>query len=458
MAESYILSVSGATAIIKDRLDDLPRMTVEGEVSNLRPPNASGHLYFTLGDEAAKLNVTFFSFRQKVQGEVPRFENGGKVRVTGRISLYAPHGSYQLNAEHLEACDGTGELLLRFETLKRRLFAEGLCDPSRKRPLSRLPRRVGIVTAPTGAAVRDILNILGRRYPNLHIFLVPCRVQGPEATEEIARAIETLNAHFGSDSSEPLDAMIVGRGGGSLEDLWCFNEERVARAVAASRIPVISAVGHEPDVAITDFVADLRAPTPSAAAELICGRKEDFEKALLDAKERLLKALRVGYAEARNAVRRHEGSALFRDPLHYLETRAQHTDALEARLGHALERVVAGARQRTVNAQLALERAGAAAFPRAAQRVADRSACLGFALRRAADTAAAHLSTAAARLAAYNPYAVLARGYSLTTDAQGHLLTDVRQVRPGDALTIRLSKGSLTASVATMAEADEFVP
>lgn len=443
MAEPHILSVSGATAIIKDRLDDLPRMTVEGEVSNLRPPNASGHLYFTLGDDSAKLNVTFFSFRQKEQGAVPRFENGGKVRVTGRINLYAPHGSYQLNAERLEACGGTGELLLRFEALKRKLFAEGLCDPARKRPLPRLPRRVGIVTAPTGAAVRDILNILARRFPNLHIILAPCRVQGPEATEEIARAIELLNAHFGPDSAEPMDAMIVGRGGGSLEDLWCFNEERVARAVVASRIPVISAVGHEPDVAITDFVADLRAPTPSAAAELICGRKEEFEKALHDAKDRLLKAMRVGYAEARNAVRRHEGSALFRDPLHCLENRAQRTDALEARLTHALEAATAAARQRLAAAHLALERAGATAFPKAAQRVADRAARLAFALRRGADAAAARLETAAARLNAYNPYAVLARGYSLTTDAQGRVLTSPANVRPGDRLTIRLSEGSL---------------
>lgn len=443
MAEPHILSVSGATAIIKDRLDDLPRMTVEGEVSNLRPPNASGHLYFTLGDDSAKLNVTFFSFRQKEQGAVPRFENGGKVRVTGRINLYAPHGSYQLNAERLEACGGTGELLLRFEALKRKLFAEGLCDPARKRPLPRLPRRVGIVTAPTGAAVRDILNILARRFPNLHIILAPCRVQGPEATEEIARAIELLNAHFGPASPEPMDAMIVGRGGGSLEDLWCFNEERVARAVVASRIPVISAVGHEPDVAITDFVADLRAPTPSAAAELICGRKEEFEKALLDAKDRLLKAMRVGYAEARNAVRRHEGSALFRDPLHCLENRAQRTDALEARLAHALEAATAAAHQRLAAAHLALERAGADAFPKAAQRVADRAARLAFALRRGADAAAARLETAAARLDAYNPYAVLARGYSLTTDAQGRVLTSPANVHPGDRLTIRLSEGSL---------------
>ena len=341
MPEPAILSVSGATAIIKDRLDDLPRMTVEGEVSNLRPPNASGHLYFTLGDAAARLNVTFFAFRQKAQGAVPPFANGGKVRVTGKISLYAPHGSYQLNAERLELAEGPGDLLQRFEALKRKLFAEGLCDPARKRPLPRLPRRVGIVTAPTGAAIRDILNILGRRYPNLHILIAPCRVQGPEAAAEIAAAVALLNRAFGPGSPEPLDALIVGRGGGSLEDLWPFNEEVVARAVAASKIPVISAVGHEPDVAITDFVADLRAPTPSAAAELLCGRKEDFERALADAKGRLLKALRVAWAAARAELRRHEASALFRDPLHYLENRAQRLDAQEARLSRALEGALA---------------------------------------------------------------------------------------------------------------------
>ena len=343
MPPPAILSVSGATAIIKDRLDDLPRMTVEGEVSNLRPPNASGHLYFTLGDAAARLNVTFFAFRQKAQGAVPPFANGGKVRVTGRISLYAPHGSYQLNAERLELAEGPGDLLQRFEALKCKLFAEGLCDPARKRPLPRLPRRVGVVTAPTGAAIRDILNVLGRRYPNLHILIAPCRVQGPEAAAEIAAAVALLNRAFGPGSPEPLDAMIVGRGGGSLEDLWPFNEEVVARAVAASGIPVISAVGHEPDVAITDFVADLRAPTPSAAAELICGRKEDFERALADARERLLKALRVAWAAARADLRRHASSALFRDPLHYLENRAQRLDAQEARLSRSLEGVLGAA-------------------------------------------------------------------------------------------------------------------
>ncbi len=448
MPPSAILSVSGATAIIKDRLDDLPRMTVEGEVSNLRPPNASGHLYFTLGDAAARLNVTFFAFRQKAQGAVPPFANGGKVRVTGRISLYAPHGSYQLNAERLELAEGPGDLLQRFEALKRKLFAEGLCDPARKRPLPRLPRRVGVVTAPTGAAIRDILNVLGRRYPNLHILIAPCRVQGPEAAAEIAAAVALLNRAFGPGSPEPLDAMIVGRGGGSLEDLWPFNEEVVARAVAASGIPVISAVGHEPDVAITDFVADLRAPTPSAAAELICGRKEDFERALADARERLLKALRVAWAAARADLRRHASSALFRDPLHYLENRAQRLDAQEARLSRSLEGALGAAQRRLSARELALERAGAAAFPRAQRRLADRAQRLGFALTQALDRRAAALAARAAKLGALDPFAVLRRGYALAADAAGRVLTDPAQARPGDRLTLTLAKGTLAATVA----------
>ena len=447
MPEPAILSVSGATAIIKDRLDDLPRMTVEGEVSNLRPPNASGHLYFTLGDAAARLNVTFFAFRQKAQGAVPPFANGGKVRVTGKISLYAPHGSYQLNAERLELAEGPGDLLQRFEALKRKLFAEGLCDPARKRPLPCLPRRVGIVTAPTGAAIRDILNILGRRYPNLHILIAPCRVQGPEAAAEIAAAVALLNRAFGPGSPEPLDALIVGRGGGSLEDLWPFNEEAVARAVAASKIPVISAVGHEPDVAITDFVADLRAPTPSAAAELLCGRKEDFERALADAKGRLLKALRVAWAAARAELRRHEASALFRDPLHYLENRAQRLDAQEARLSRALEGALAAAQRRAAAGELALERAGARALPRAQRRLADRAQRLAFALAQGLDRRGAALAERAAKLEALNPFAVLRRGYALATGADGHLLTDPAQTRPGDPLTLTLAKGALRATV-----------
>lgn len=451
MPTPIIRSVSEVTAIIKDRLDDLIPFTVEGEVSNLRPPNASGHLYFSLSDASAKLNAAFFAFRRKAQGDAPEFNNGDKIRATGKITVYAPHGSYHLNVERVERCDGTGELLMRFETLKRKLFAEGLCEASRKRPLPLLPKRVGIVTAPTGAAIRDILNILSRRFPDLHIIVAPCRVQGPDAAAEIAAAIALLNRHFApGNSEEPMDAMIVGRGGGSLEELWCFNEECVARAVAASAIPVISAVGHEPDVAITDFVADLRAPTPSAAAELLCGRKEDFLRKLTDCRERLLKIMRVSFIDARNRVRHYEASALFRDPLHLLERHAQSTDAREDQLKFALERTLAETREGLIRRQHLLDQVGQAVFPRAREALMMTATRMETALNTSLNEAAGRLIRHTATLKALDPGNVLKRGYALVTTAEGTLLSRAEEATPGESLHVRLAKGALDVTVETI--------
>lgn len=423
-------------------------MTMEGEVSNFRPPNASGHLYFSLSDATAKINVAFFAYRQRLQGKIPTFTNGDKVRVQGSIALYAPNGSYHFNVEHLEICDGTGELLLRFEKLKRQLFAEGLCDASRKRPLPQLPKRIGIVTAPTGAAIRDILNILSRRFPNLHIIIAPCRVQGADAAKEITAAIRLLNRHFapGSGTKEPMDAMIVGRGGGSLEELWCFNEECVARAVAESSIPVISAVGHEPDIAITDFVADLRAPTPSAAAELICGRKEDFVQHLSIAGERLIKALRVRFVEARNHVRHIESSALFRDPIHLLEKHAQSVDARDNRLTFAMEAILSQVHHRHQRQQFTFEHCGVTLFSRARERLEHLRLRMESALQDAHASASERLVSQTATLKAVDPTAVLNRGYALITDEDGTLVTDAEGLAPGDHLRIRLAKAVISAT------------
>jgi len=442
-----IFSVSGVTAIIKDRLSGLRAFTVEGEVSNCRLNAQSGHLYFTLGDDRAKLNALYLSYARQLQKDFPAFSDGAKVRATGKISVYEPSGTYRLLVSRVELCDGVGDLLRRFEALKQKLFAEGLCDPKRKRPLPTVPRRVGIVTAPGGAAIRDILNVLGRRFPNLHILLSPCRVQGAGAEEEIARAIRLLNTHFGPGSAEPLDAMIVGRGGGSLEDLWCFNEEVVARAVASSAIPVISAVGHEPDIAITDFVADLRAPTPSAAAELLCGRKEDFEATLTKTKDRLLDLMRRAYADARNDLRRHQHSALFRDPALLLATCAQHTDGLGNRLDAALAQDLARRQHQIAQLQLRAERLGQTFFPEHLRRLDDTAAKMNFALARRLDRAAAALAQFNAKLDAYNPYAVLARGYTLVTSENGHVVTDAAKLQTGDTLTLRFAQGSRQAAV-----------
>jgi exodeoxyribonuclease VII large subunit len=241
--------------------------------------------------------------------------------------------------------------------------------------------------------------------------------------------------------------MIVGRGGGSLEELWPFNEEIVARAVVASRIPVISAVGHEPDVAITDFVADLRAPTPSAAAELICGRKEDFERQLADKRERLIKALRVSYAESRNRVQRYEASVLFRDPSRMLERYALQIDALEDRLGFAQTRLLAEAQRQVREAQLRLEQAGNVLFLKARQALSVSSNRLEMALQRSTAQLSAHLNSQMATLKAVDPTAVLKRGYALVSDAEGHIVTDAADVANGDPLTIRLAASTLTATV-----------
>lgn len=447
-----VCSVSEVTAAIKDRLDDMPRYMVEGEVANLRPPNTSGHLYFSLSDETAKLSAAFFAHWQRRQPDLPPFQNGDKVRVTGKLSLYPPSGSYHLIVEHLERADGAGELKARFDALKKKLFAEGLCEPSRKRSLPLLPKRIGIVTAPSGAAIRDILNILNRRFPNLHIILSPCRVQGTEAVEEIATAIERLNRHFGPESDEPLDAMIVGRGGGSLEDLWCFNEERVARAVAASRIPTISAVGHEPDIAITDFVADLRAPTPSAAAELICGCKEDLEKRLHQSKDRLLIAMRTSYANARTRIRYYESSALFRDPMHTLELRSQKIDLLEHRLSNVCQRCLAHHQQKLTDLAMRFESIGMQHFSGTHRKLDLILTQMAHLVTRTLDRAQSELREKASKLQAYNPFNVLKRGYALTTNAKGEVITEASQAAPGEALSIRLHHGRIEASVTKTSE------
>jgi exodeoxyribonuclease VII large subunit len=248
-----IYRVTELTRRIKAVLEDeVGTVWVEGEVSNAKLMT-NGHLYFTLKDETSQLTAAFFRFQQS--GARVEVKDGAKLRALGRITVYEPRGQYQLIVQKLEAA-GQGSLQEAFEKLKGKLNQEGLFDSARKRPLPRLPRHIGIVTSPTGAAIRDMLQILGRRFPNLHIVVAPVRVQGEGAAEEIAAALDLLNQRA------DLDVLIVGRGGGSLEDLWAFNEEAVARALARSRLPVISAVGHEIDFTISDFVADVRAPHP----------------------------------------------------------------------------------------------------------------------------------------------------------------------------------------------------
>src|SRR6202030_2317935 len=292
--ERKIWSVAELTARISGVLStQFSNLWVEGEVSNYRPAQ-SGHLYFTLKD--AKAQVKCVCFRTQAMRLKFRPEDGLKLIVRGSIGVYEPRGEYQIYVEHIEP-SGVGALQLAFDQLKKRLDAEGLFDEARKKPLPMLPRRIGVVTSPRGAAVRDIIRILRRRFPNLHLIVYPVRVQGDGAAEDIVAALKYFNR------KQLVDVILVARGGGSIEDLWAFNEESVARAIAACTIPVISGVGHESDFTIADFVADVRASTPSAAAELVVRSRQEFDRHLAQLRSKVAQRMRYLLLEAHHRLR-----------------------------------------------------------------------------------------------------------------------------------------------------------
>lgn len=451
-----VYSVAEITRLVKQTLEDeVGRVWVEGEISNFRR-QSSGHCYFTLKDERAQLSAVLFAGAGR--GVAAPLADGLQVRLLGDLTVYEARGQYQLIVRQVEA-GGTGALLARFEALKRKLQGEGLFEAARKRALPLLPRRVGIVTSPTGAAIRDILNITTRRFPNLHVLLAPVRVQGAGAAEEIAAAVDRLNALSAAAAAgepgplpETLDVLIVGRGGGSLEDLWCFNEECVARAIARSAIPVIAAVGHEIDFTIADFVADVRAPTPSAAAELVVGRKEDFEQMLRVQSRTLRQAMRQRLTEVRGRLSAARGSHVFHAPRHALERAAQTLDAMELRLKQAAVRAGEGKRRRVdaCRNRFLLVRGSRM------QRVEGRIDALR---RRLAAAAPANLhrrrqalDALARQLRALSPTAVLERGFSLTRSADGALVRSVRQAPPGARIRTQVVDGTFEAVVETLDE------
>jgi exodeoxyribonuclease VII large subunit len=419
---------------------------VEGEISNLRQPS-SGHAYFTLKDDAAQLRAVLFRNR----GRRVRFdlEDGLKVLAFGGLDVYAARGEYQLVVELLEP-RGVGALQVAFEQLKRRLEAEGLFDQARKRSLPTFPRTIGIVTSPTGAAIRDMLHVIGRRFGGVRVLLAPVRVQGEEAPGEIVAALHLLA------EVPDLDVVIVGRGGGSIEDLWAFNDERVARAIAACRVPVVSAVGHETDFTIADFVADLRAPTPSAAAELVVREKTQV------ARQVALAWVRLGQAMAGQVARRRERlEALGRRRVLTEPGRALRD--LHRRLDDAAGRLRAAMRDRHRGAahRLALAR-GTLSSLHPLARIAHGRAVLEQLQGRLA-AAASHrarvsrhrLGAAAGRLESLSPLAVLGRGYSLTRLADGTIVRRAGQVAPGAAIEVLLHEGALGATVIEVRERDE---
>jgi exodeoxyribonuclease VII large subunit len=479
-----VWKVSELTQRIGDLLEGyFPDVWVEGEVSNYRPAQ-SGHLYFTLKDSRAQIRCV--CFRDQLRGIKFRPDNGLQVTVRGALGVYEARGEYQVYVSHIEPV-GLGALQLAFEQLKKKLQEEGLFEESRKKPLPLLPRCIGVVTSPKGAAVRDILRVLKRRFANVHVQIYPASVQGDGAAAEIVQGLCYFNR------VKFAEVVIVARGGGSLEDLRAFNEEVVARAIADSAIPVITGVGHETDFTIADFVADLRAATPSAAAEIVVRSRNEFEKHIADHKRHLLERLRFILSQWRHRVRDLETHRGFRQIDTLLRQRGQQVDDLSGIVADALRLKLASARQRLTKAETRIAsfdlRARAAALRQrieqgreslraGLERVVTRKhrgfeslrfrlaridlrARVGRVERRLEKSGAdllvrmerllvarkRRLEAVEIRLQERSPYQLLERGYAIAYDASGKVLRSPDQVAAGDDISVRLARGQIDATV-----------
>jgi exodeoxyribonuclease VII large subunit len=437
--ERCVYTVSDLTARIRDLLArNFTDVLVQGEISNCRPAS-SGHIYFTLKDERAQVRCVFF--KQQQRGMKFRPEDGLKATVRGSVSVYEARGEYQIYVESLEPV-GRGALQVAFEQLKKNLEVEGLFDPARKKLLPRLPSRIGLITSSTGAAVRDVVRILTRRFPNVHLTLYPVRVQGEGAAEEIAQAL----AHFNRKRSA--DVILLVRGGGSIEDLWAFNEEKVARAIAACAIPVISGVGHETDFTIADFVADVRASTPSAAAELVVQTRREFDKHVADLQGSLESLVRYRLLELSRRVHELAGRRGFRRPLDLLRQRRQRADELTSRLALGLKARLETSRRRFTAAHLRIARfdfrAKIAALRRRFEKLGNE---LGVSIERLLRLKREHWQRLALQLQERSPLKVLERGYAIATDAAGVVLRGADQVEVGDEVRVQLHRGRLDTEV-----------
>lgn len=437
-SEKTILTVSRLTALLRGVLEDnFEQIWVEGEVSNLSLPS-SGHLYFSLKDSGAQLRCVMFKGAAK--NLKFRLTDGMSLIVRGRISVYDQRGEYQMICEYMEPA-GVGALQMAFLQLKERLSQEGLFDDKHKRPMPFFPQRVGVITSASGAAIHDILNILKRRFASLEILLYPVRVQGEGAALEIARAVDDMNR------LELVDVLIVGRGGGSLEDLWSFNEEAVARAVYRSRIPVISAVGHETDWTICDFVADLRAPTPSAAAELVIASADQLRLQVGALSHRLQLTMETRMARLRSAV--DSLRRLLQDPGTMLGHLSQRVDDLAERLDNSLENLVERRRDRFLRLENALLQSSPLARAEQMRQQVNR---LSMQTERLLQVKVEGLRQAfvgnAARLDVLSPLSTLFRGYSIALlQPKGKVVTDASVLSEGACLDIRFHKGKAICRV-----------
>src|SRR2546425_11949674 len=449
-AENRPLSVSELTNSVRIALEArFASVWVEGEISNFKA-HSSGHWYFTIKDQGAHLRAKCFrSSNARIRF---RPQDGLHVRARGRLSVYAPRGEYELVVESLDPV-GAGALRIAFEQLRDRLKAEGLFAPELKRPLPVFPRRVGVVTSPTGAAIRDILNVISRRTRTVHVLFAPARVQGEGAGGDVARAIRFINQHHkqalaAGRLDDAVDVLIIGRGGGSTEDLWAFNEEEVARAIRASAIPVISAVGHETDFTIADFAADQRAPTPSAAAELVAAHEDELCTKLDQLGANLRRLMRFKIIDARTRVQENAVSQVFDE----VRGKLRHAQSETDRATHELQTLIKLAFQKAQRrSDTVIHRLSPAQLR---QRLSDARARFDSVYTGSNAAAATRLEQAkqrfglaAASLDALSPLAVLQRGYAIAQDQEGRLVRDAQAVSIGDSLRLRLARGKLNCRV-----------
>ncbi|WP_151636973.1 exodeoxyribonuclease VII large subunit [Noviherbaspirillum aerium] len=437
-AQPAVMTVSALNQSVARMLErNFPLAWVSGEISNFTRA-ASGHWYFTLKDDAAQVRAVMFRGRAQYAGFTPR--EGDKVEVRALVTLYAPRGDYQLNVEAIRRA-GIGNLYEAFLRLKEQLTAEGLFDPARKRPLALFARTVGIVTSPQAAALRDILTTLRRRAPHVRVILYPTPVQGEGAGAKIAQAIATASARA------EVDTLLVCRGGGSIEDLWSFNEEAVARAIAACSMPVISGVGHETDFTIADFAADLRAPTPTAAAEMAAAPRADWLGMLESHADDLTRALRRQLADTHQTL-----DWLARrlvSPSSYIAHERLKLQSLQTRLAHATRTPLNQARFAVNQLHLRLH----ARLPQTAAaraRLADNARRLSTTMSTAAAQRRQALAALSAQLELLNPQRTLERGYAMVTDAKGRLIRSPRDIRPREVVTVRLADGAAEVGIASV--------
>lgn len=451
-APPSVLTVSQLNGSVRDLLEfNYGRIWLRGELSNVSAPS-SGHLYFTLKDDQAQVRAAMFKGARTAAKLQQPPQNGQQVLVRARVSLFSPRGDYQLLVEHLEDA-GRGALQQAYEMLKARLAAEGLFAAERKRELPANPRGLAIITSPSGAAVRDILQVLNRRAPGLPVLLIPVPVQGNEAPPAIVAGLNQLKALYDNDFCDAqgqqmpaFDVVIVARGGGSLEDLWAFNDESVVRALADMPVPVVSGVGHEIDFTIADFVVDVRAPTPSAAAELVSPNQQQWREQTTLAQSRLLTAWQRDLQRRKLALQ--VVQRRLRSPARQLLDQRQRLDELELRLTRQVRLLLAQRRERLQQRTLRLKTHDPARqLPALAQHVVELQRRAARAIQQRLQQQQHHLHYLMQRAHSVSPLAVLSRGYAILTTDKGQVLRDAGQAQVGDRVRARLGAGELTATI-----------